>query len=343
MSHLITAGGLGAVREFLGLKLPLTEPVFNKIVAAIAEAAKCHTYIETVAPSQADSWHQALRVASMGEWSATFTDFLAPRVRKLARRERSWLIIDPTKEPYYGVPTLDTVPYTGEDGVRAHWQFFAVALYFPRRRKLLPLVALHLPLGTSLASALGDALPRVLELVCRKPELMLMDRGFYTGAVIDVLERHGLKYLMLAPRNEIVGPMAAQCWMNKTWAVVEHEIKWTADKTTHRTPLRLVLWPDKDWDWAFATNLPTSQVRWLVARYRLRWNIETFFRVQDEARIKTKSRHAVVRLVTFLASLLLAALWALTDKRTPFKRWLIFLRRAPSVCAHCARALPPDG
>jgi len=320
--------------------LSLSDRVLDGLTRDVAEAAFGHTYLETVG-SRADSWHDALESTSSMDWCGSFTRAI---VKRLPRRfhERPWLLVDVTTEPYYGVPTLNTVPCKQEHGVLAHWKFFVAALFFPRERRTVPVLARHMPVGARLADALDEALRRVGELGIR-PALVLADREFYQGAVIETFEAHRLRYLMLVPKNDLVGPMAAQCRATDERAVVEHEIEWYAEKTAHRARTRLVLWPDDEWDWAFATNLPASQARWLVARYRLRWNIETFFRVHDEARIKTRSRRAIVRLATFLLSLLITALWALTDKQTPFKRWLVQLARASWTEPTASRIPRPDG
>ena len=63
-----------------------------------------------------------------------------------------------------------------------------------------------------------------------------------------------------------------------------------------------------------------------VELYMKRWNIETMFRVHDEARIKSKSVNPLIRLFYFTISMLLLFIWNLHSKKEcPFKRFIINL------------------
>ena len=78
-----------------------------------------------------------------------------------------------------------------------------------------------------------------------------------------------------------------------------------------------------DWYWCFATNL--RQSLYLISKYKRRWQIETDFRVHDEARIKTKSNEPIVRYFYFLTSLVLLANWEANRLSHPticFKKYL---------------------
>jgi IS4 transposase len=320
--------------------LSLSDRVLDGLVRDVRHAAFGHTYLETVG-SHADSWHDALQFSSSMDWCEAFTREVARRLPRAARK-RAWLLVDVTEEPFYAEPTLDTVPSDGEHGVTAVWKFLVAALFDPRTRRTIPLAAGPMPLGRGLADALDELLTRVRAQGIT-PGLVLADREFYQGAVIETFEARQLRYLLLVPKNSLVGPMAAQCRATGRWAVVKHEIEWWADRSTHHVTTHIALWPDEQWDWSFATNLPASQVHGLAARYRLRWNIETLFRVHDEARIKTKSRRAIVRLATFLVSLFVTALWELLRARPVFKRWLLHLERVPFTGVLPARLPRPDG
>jgi len=75
--------------------------------------------------------------------------------------------------------------------------------------------------------------------------------------------------------------------------------------------------------WCFATNL--RQSLYLVAKYKQRWQIETDFRVHDEARIKSKSNEPIIRYFYFLTSLILVGNWQVNRLIYPkvcFKKYL---------------------
>ena len=80
-------------------------------------------------------------------------------------------------------------------------------------------------------------------------------------------------------------------------------------------------------DWCFATNLKDFEFGNLIGNYKKRWRIETGFRIQDEATIKTKSVDVRIRYLLFAYEQLLQSLWALLYKNEDisFKKFLIEL------------------
>lgn len=65
---------------------------------------------------------------------------------------------------------------------------------------------------------------------------------------------------------------------------------------------------------------------YIVATYKNRWRIETGFRVQDEARIKSKSKEIRVGFFFFVYEQLLQLLWAVLYKDgVSFKGFLLEL------------------
>ena len=91
----------------------------------------------------------------------------------------------------------------------------------------------------------------------------------------------------------------------------------------------------KEWQdcyWCFATNL--NENFGLIKFYKQRWQIETDFRVHDEARIKTKSNNQIVRYFYFLTSLVLVANWQVNRLFHPeicFKKYLKILEESFDV------------
>lgn len=300
--------------------LSCSEAVVRGLSQDVVEAACSQTYVETVS-SRADSFHRALKCSSVGEWSDAFCEFMRSKLGSFGS-EKIWLACDLTEEDYYGQPTLMTHPWTGEFGIRAHWKFAVISLISSSMKRTVPLACLPFYLGQSLAATLdclidsaAASLPRI--------DGILLDRGFYSGAVIEALSRRDLRYVMLVPKNGFLSGVAEQCQMANEWCVLDHSIEWKEHKTTNRVPTQIVVFADEKWTWLFATNIAPYQVRILRWLYKKRWRIETMFRVQDESRIKTKSTRSIVRYVIFLLSLLLTAIWSLGTRITSFKRWMI--------------------
>ncbi len=65
------------------------------------------------------------------------------------------------------------------------------------------------------------------------------------------------------------------------------------------------------YDWTFATNISDIDLNSIIKRYKMRWRIETMFRVQDECRIKTKSKQIEVRYFLFAYEQLVESIWYL--------------------------------
>ena len=81
---------------------------------------------------------------------------------------------------------------------------------------------------------------------------------------------------------------------------------------------------DKNYDWIFATNIEKIVLSNILAEYKKRWRIETQFRVQDEARIKCKSKEMKVRYFFFMFEQMLQTIWVCFYKNeSSFKEFLI--------------------
>ncbi|MEK6983196.1 MAG: transposase [Nanoarchaeota archaeon] len=155
---------------------------------------------------------------------------------------------------------------------------------------------------------------------------MKLDRGFYSGEIIDELELKNVNYLIFAKKSSLFRCMLEA---TNTSVIVKHEIRYKKDKSSHIAKTDIALVKDADgYDWVFATNVFLRDARKYVELYRKRWNIETMFRVHDEARIKSKSVNPLIRLFYFTVSMLLLFIWNLHAKKEfPFKRFVINLEQ----------------
>ena len=67
----------------------------------------------------------------------------------------------------------------------------------------------------------------------------------------------------------------------------------------------------------------------IISQYKIRWRIETMFRVQDECRIKTKSKMIEVRYLLFADEQLIEVIrYLFYNTERSFKRFLIELSDA---------------
>jgi IS4 transposase len=104
-------------------------------------------------------------------------------------------------------------------------------------------------------------------------------------------------------------------------AIIEHEMNYDKDKSSTKIKTHLVLIKDKEYDWCFYTNLYLKDAQYYISLYKHRWQIETNFRVEDEAKIKSKSVHYLVRYFYFMLTLLLHTIWLIF----PYKQFKWFL------------------
>lgn len=297
----------------------------------VLRASSHETYVETVG-SAADTLHK-----SLDEWTvAAIQEEYARLCEREVRRMHLGMcdvIIDVTEEDFYGkVEGLWLHPWTGKKGVEAHFKFLVGSVKYRDRK--YPLAVRMLPIGAYIAEEIGELLKS-----CQRAGLhirtVLMDRGFYTADVLRELQEHDLFYLVFAPRNALFKGMLE----GTTRSVrIEHELTLNKNKTKTKIPTIISLVKEDKHDWIFATNLDLSG-RALIKRYRVRWNIETDFRVQDEARIKSKSKRPEVRLFYFLVAALLLFVWNATQKfKITFKKFIILLAKASSEVTVGGRA-----
>jgi hypothetical protein len=154
--------------------------------------------------------------------------------------------------------------------------------------------------------------------------MALFDRGFYCAELIDYMQAKHIKYLMLIPERQ--GRIADYVNSTTTFGRFTHELEYRKAKSTWRISTTIHVCKGVDgWAWIFATNMPRLGRVQAILLYKRRWQIETNFRVEDEARIKSKSCSILIRTFYFFISLLLHLLWIVHKQihgQIPFKRYL---------------------
>ena len=308
--------------EFKKFLKKVSVPNEEEFARLLAEASSHNTYIETIS-NKADSMHYHIAKGYVEYSNEEFYNLVEKKIKNLHLGAVD-IIVDITSENFYGKSTgLYLHNWTGQEGVEAKLHYLVAGILF--RNKIIPFYVVILRIGSFKAELLGKItdLCRNMQL---KVRLMVLDRGFYSGEVIDELELKGMNYLIFAKKYSLF-----KCMLEATdkSVIVKHEIKYKKDKSSHiaETNIALVKGVD-DYDWCFATNLFLHDARKYVELYRKRWNIETMFRVHDEARIKSKSINPLIRLFYFMISMLLLFIWNLhAKKECPFKRFVINLEQ----------------
>src|SRR3989338_10293360 len=235
--------------EFKKFLKKLSIPNEEEFAKLLAEAASRNTYIETIS-NKADSLHYHIAKGYVEYSDKEFYKLVEKKLRKLHLGAVD-IIVDITSENFYGKSTgLYLHNWTGEDGVEAKYHFLVAGILF--RNKIFPFYVAILPIGTFRSEYIG----RVCDLCSEmglKVKLVKLDRGFYSGEVIDELELKGMNYLIFAKKSVLFKCMLEAT--NKS-VIVKHEIKYKKDKSSHKAQTSIVLVKNvNEYDWVFATNL----------------------------------------------------------------------------------------
>ena len=295
----------------------------NEIIKSIIEASRTISYIETIS-NKADTVHRYIKLNSERDLKRAFEI----NTRKAIGRMGLGKIIcavDVTEELYFGENgNLNVRQIKHEKGAEEAFAYVVLEIIKPRS---LPLMTIPYKQGDDLTAIVKELLDyaKSLRIII---EAVLFDRGFYIGDLIQYLDANNINYLIFVPENEAMKKYIEQTNM---FACYYHTIKWNKYKSTWETPVKIVIiWDEivrkgrkRNYHWIFATNLKHTIS--LIKIYKQRWQIETDFRVQDEARIKSKSNIPIIRYYYFCVSLILMANWQVNRIKSPevsFKRYL---------------------
>lgn len=289
----------------------------KKIVSSIVEAARTISYVETVS-NKADTLHRHVKQIDERALKRAFEFNTRKAIGRMGLGKIT-LAVDITQELYYGKNgKLNVRQKKFENGADEAFTYVVLSVVEP---KPLPLMALAYRQGDDLTTLVKELLSYAKSLPITI-QCVLFDRGFYIGDLISYLSSEKVRYLIFAPQNE-----AMKKYISWTDSIASfcHEMKYNKRKSWWKVQTRIVIIKDsmKDYFWCFATNL--RQSLYLISKYKQRWQIETDFRVHDEARIKTKSNIALIRYFYFLTSLILLANWEVNRLLHPevcFKKYL---------------------
>ena len=295
----------------------------NEILNPIIEAGRTNSYVETYS-NKADTVHRHIKENSEKDLKKVF-EFNTRKAIGRMGLGRVVLAIDGTEELYFGKNgKLNVRQIKHENGAEEAFAYVVLEVIKPRS---LPLIAIPYKQGDDLTAIVKELIEyaRTLRIII---EAVLFDRGFYIGDLIQFLEYKRIQYLIFVPENDAMKDFIA---LTDKFAYFNHKVRWNKYKSSWETPVKIVIIWDEiirkgkkiNYYWIFATNLKHS--RGLIKVYKQRWQIETDFRVHDEAKIKSKSSIPIVRYFYFLMSLIFMANWEVNrikHPNVPFKRYL---------------------
>jgi hypothetical protein len=251
---------------------------------------------------------------------------LVDGVPKALRRHAQTLAIDLTLIPYHGQPYRDPKEiYRSQpkDGT-SHFHAYATC-YVVRKGHRFTIALTPVCRGERMEEVVRRLLrqARVQGVKCR---LLLLDRGFYSVAVIRYLQAAHVPFLMPAihrgrkPENgkPATGTRAFAQWKTSGWST--HTLK-TPKATKYGKTATVEIcvscgnyagkWKRhgrRTFVYAYWGFHPGS-TRWVRETYRKRFAIETTYRQMNEARIRTCTRNPLLRLFFFGLAMILRNVW----------------------------------
>ena len=284
----------------------------------LVKVAKAHSYVETLGTS-ADSLHHWVKSSYEEDFKAAFE----AQVRKALKHlgvGYARLAFDTTSEPFYGKTASLYLHGMAGEPYGAEFKFITACLIV--RNKQIPLMALPVRLGS--VTKLTIELLEYCQTLFKGIRMVVFDRGFYIAELIDYLEARKIKYLILVPEKK--GSISEYVEQTNEIGKYGHGMNYSKEKSTWKPKTMIVVCKGiTDYAWIFATNIHFRTRVEYIWYYKRRWQIETNFRVEDEARIKSKSAHYLIRYFYFLVSLLLHVLWIVNKNikyYVPFKKYL---------------------
>jgi hypothetical protein len=247
---------------------------------------------------------------------------LAGHLPRTLRTHLQRLAIDLTLIPYHGQPLrdLDEI-YRGQakDGT-SHFHAYATA-YAVRRGQRYTVALTGVKKGEPLKEVVRRLLRQAAGVGVR-PSLLLLDRGFYSVAVVRYLQAARVPFLMpvvchgrsAKQTGGPTGSYAFRAWKTSGWstytladakgrtATVSIGVKCRNYRGQWKRHGRRALIYAY---WGYRPSSPDS----VFATYRLRFGIESSYRQMHEGRIRTTTRRPEVRLLYVGIALVLRNLW----------------------------------
>jgi putative transposase len=231
--------------------------------------------------------------------------------------------IDYTHDPFYGDINAPMV-IGGKQDRGTCWGYQYASIHIVEAGRRLTLYTMSIDQFTEKADAVATLLEKAKERGVHV-KLVLLDRGFFSAEVINLLKKLGVHFVMPAVKYETV-KQAIAANHNSTAACVVRFNLGQGEKAArfslavYPVPIERLKGRSKrkkelslhDLYFAFATNLPISvaeSVSYIPQEYRRRWGIETGYRVMGMVKAKTTSKNYVLRLTYRLAAVFLYNMW----------------------------------
>jgi len=336
---------LGILKHFindsLGLDYESNKVTGFELLDSLVSASAYNTYVETIG-DKADTLYRRIKESPISMTTQAYLSYIKRLSAKLKLNEKEVVLaFDYTEEDFYGnVQGFDIHGWTGKDAVTGHFKFITCSIISDDIPEKIPLISIPIRLGHYKSSVILHCLSLIKGYI-GKINLILFDRGFYDKDLMYELTTSNYPYLLFVPQHkdkkEILYPMkiGEQVAIYNDFKVNKNQSKYAGENIL--IFLKQIYDPksEKNYDWVFATNVEWILLEKIITTYKKRWRIETQFRVQDEARIKCKSKEMKVRYFFFMFEQMLQTIWICFYKdEVSFKEFLIEMNKVSKRYTH---------
>jgi len=315
-------GSLGLSRKNTVSGFELAEPLLD--------AVAYNSYIETMG-NKSDILYLRIKEGLTGMVTDSYLDYIKRLSQKFDwKNKKVMLAFDYTDEDFYGtVQGFDIHGWKKSSPIKGKFKFLTCSTISDEIPEKIPLISIPIKLGHYKSYAVDSCLSLIKDHI-GEIILILFDRGFYDKDLMYELSKSKYPYLIFVPKHKDKKEILNQMDKGKKEIKI-HEFKVNKDKTKYPGQTYLAFLKqiydrksEKNYDWVFATNTEEIQLDEIIKTYKKRWRIETSFRVQDEARIKCKSKEMKIRYFLFMIQQLLQTQWVCFYKEeVPFKKFLV--------------------
>jgi putative transposase len=324
--HRLAAEHLQAHLKFKDYKKKTSAPVlWALLLAAAARITSLSDTCQRLRDAPCDETARRALLATLPDYAALQRQLnaaLAGHLPKALRKHLQRLAIDLTLIPYHGRPFRDPAEIYRSQAKCGTSHFHAYATAYVVRKGRRYTVALT---GLSKGESLKDVVQRLLRQAARvgvRPRLLLLDRGFYSVAVVRYLQAARYPFLMPVvchgrspkQRGGPTGSYVFRTWTTSGWS------RYTLTDATKQTATVSICVKCRNYrgQWKRHGRQPLIYAYWghqpsspeaVFATYRLRFGIETSYRQMHGGQIRTTTRNPVLRLLYVGIALVLRNLW----------------------------------
>lgn len=334
MNHERLAQNIGMLRHFINNSLGLNPDIHDitgfHLNEPLLDAAAHNSYIETIS-NKSDTLYLRSKEALCEMTTYSYLDYIRRISRKFVWNERNvMLAFDYTDEDFYGeVQGFEIHGWKKSSAISGKFKFLTCSIVSDEIPEKIPLISVPIYLGHYKSQVINHCISLIKPYI-GKIELILFDRGFYDKDLMYELGQLKYPYLIFVPKHkdkqEILYSMEEGDAFTVVW---DYELN--KDKTKYRYEGCLTFMKqiydkrtDTNYDWVFATNVIDIELDTLIKTYKKRWRIETGYRVQDEARIRCKSKDMKIRYFLFMYQQMLQTQWVCFFKdEVSFKKFVI--------------------